>query len=161
MLRSLKRVMGEVIKKMGIKNKIEENGVFEAWGKVVGNGILKNTEPYLIKNGALFVGVSNSVWAHELSMMTPYLIKELNKHLKKELVTGIKFKMMNIKKAEEASLEKVTRDLKETKLETKEVGEIKLLVERVRDPKIRRGLIKLMVVDKKNKKTKCGARGNN
>jgi len=148
-------ILGDVIKRMGIKKKIEGNKVFKVWDEVVGDIIVKNTKAYFFKKGILFIGTTNSVWAQELSMMKQCLIKKINDCLKKEKVKDIRFKVMNIDKALKINNEPVMKKyFKGIKLNQGDLKDIDVLVKDIKDGELRCELKKIMVIDKKRKKVK-------
>jgi hypothetical protein len=52
----------------------------ELWALSVGERVAARTEPVEIRQGVLWVRVSSSVWAQELSLLAPSIIERLREH---------------------------------------------------------------------------------
>lgn len=55
--------------------------VYIGWKKIVGKTLSEHSKVKNIKDGVLFVGVSNSVWLQELLLLKKKIIKDLNNNL--------------------------------------------------------------------------------
>lgn len=72
-------VMGGVLKKSGIADRIAQAAVIPDWPSLVGPQIARVTEPMSVTpQGTLFVGVTTNAWMTELSLMEPDLLRRLN-----------------------------------------------------------------------------------
>ena len=72
-------VMGDVLSKSGIKDRIAQASVIPDWPSLVGAQIAKVTEPLSVTpQGTLFVSVTTNAWMTELSLMEPELLRRLN-----------------------------------------------------------------------------------
>ena len=72
-------VMGDVLSRAGIADRIAQAAVIPDWPKLVGPQIARVTEPLSITTtGTLFVAVSTNAWMTELSLMEPELLRRLN-----------------------------------------------------------------------------------
>ena len=76
----LSDVMGEVLSKAGIADRIEQAKVIPEWRALVGEQIAKVTEPLSVTpQGTLFVAVKTNAWMTELKLLEPELLKRLNR----------------------------------------------------------------------------------
>ena len=73
-------VMGEVLSKAGISDRIAQAQVIPEWRSLVGEQIARVTEPLSVTpQGTLFVAVQTNAWMTELSLLEPELLKRLNR----------------------------------------------------------------------------------
>jgi predicted nucleic acid-binding Zn ribbon protein len=72
-------VMGDLLKKSGISDRIAQASVIPEWRSLVGPQIAQVTEPLSVtRQGTLFVAVTTNAWMTELSLMEPQLLRRLN-----------------------------------------------------------------------------------
>lgn len=89
---SLGAVLGEVIRSLGIQQKLDEARIVEAWADLVGPQINNVTDSAWVKETTLYVKITSSVWRQELHMQRGAWCKRLNTHLGAKLVTDIVFR---------------------------------------------------------------------
>jgi len=87
----INQLIYQFLKSIGIKGKIEENFAIVHWDKVVGDEIAKQTEPFRVTDGILYVKVADTVWRNELYFLKNEIIKKLNEKVGKQIITDIKF----------------------------------------------------------------------
>ena len=89
--------LGTIISKLvgdsEIGKKIKRYNIFNHWPEIVGIEISKKTRPEKLYKGLLYISVTSSTWANELSLMTEQLIKKINTFIDEPLVKGIRFKL--------------------------------------------------------------------
>lgn len=85
-------IIDDVVKKMDIKRKLNISNIFNRWEEIVGAEIYKKTKPERIIRGILYISVSTSTWANELSLMSGQLIKKINSFVGEEVVKNIRFR---------------------------------------------------------------------
>jgi len=85
-------VIKSVISKLNIENKIDSSKLFNHWQEIVGGEISKKASPEKLSKGLLFVSVTTSTWANELSLMSGKLINKINSYIGREIVKEIRFK---------------------------------------------------------------------
>ena len=90
-MKHIAKSLKESLKKAGLYQGVKNIKVLELWPKVVGEKIANKTEANDIKNGTLFVEVSNSTWRQELLFKHQDIIKELNNRLGKNTIQEIRF----------------------------------------------------------------------
>lgn len=78
--KKLSDVMGDVLSRAGLSDRIAQAQVIPGWRSLVGDQIAKVTEPLSVTpQGTLFVAVTTNAWMTELSLLEPELLKRLNK----------------------------------------------------------------------------------
>jgi predicted nucleic acid-binding Zn ribbon protein len=72
-------VMGDVLRKAGVADRIAQATVIPEWRALVGPQIARVTQPLSVTpQGTLFVAVTTNSWMTELSLMEPELLVRLN-----------------------------------------------------------------------------------
>jgi predicted nucleic acid-binding Zn ribbon protein len=72
-------VMGNMLSKSGLFERMKQASVIPDWRSLVGPQIAKVTEPLSVtRQGTLFVAVTTNAWMTELSLMEPELLRRLN-----------------------------------------------------------------------------------
>jgi len=85
-------IIGDIVKKSNMSHGIKISNIFNHWEDIVGTEIYKKTKPKRITRGTLYVSVSTSIWANELSLMSGRLIEKINSFIGEEVVKSIRFK---------------------------------------------------------------------
>jgi predicted nucleic acid-binding Zn ribbon protein len=88
---AIAEVLEKVLKKQGIAKKIYQYGVFDAWVEIVGETIGKRSRPVKMQGDTLVVAAKNSVWANELSMMKPEILKKIREYYPDAVINDIRF----------------------------------------------------------------------
>ena len=71
------------LSRSGLRDRLEQTGVLEAWPDLVGPQIARVTAPQTVtKDGTLFVGVASAAWMQELQLMTPTVLARLGERSK-------------------------------------------------------------------------------
>jgi predicted nucleic acid-binding Zn ribbon protein len=87
-------VVGTVLTKAGISERIAQAQVIPEWRSLVGEQIARVTEPLSVTpQGTLFVSVQTNSWMTELSLLEPELLKRLNQHTGKLQITRIRWQI--------------------------------------------------------------------
>lgn len=63
------------------------------WTEIVGTVIAHQSQILYVKNKTLYVGVDNSTWNNELSLMKDKIIQRINKMIPDITVKEVKFKI--------------------------------------------------------------------
>jgi predicted nucleic acid-binding Zn ribbon protein len=90
-MKHLRFVIKEFVKELGIEKSVKSYQALDLWRQVVGTRIAQVTDAQKIKNGKLFVKVSNDVWRNELIFYKPQMMKKLNDRLGHKIVKDIIF----------------------------------------------------------------------
>jgi len=77
---------------MGMSSKLKTSGIFNHWKEIVGEEIAKRTSPERLVRGILYISVSSSTWANELSLMSVQLIEKINAFAGEQVVKTIRFR---------------------------------------------------------------------
>ena len=93
---ALQDILGTVLGDMDMGPKAEYVMIHRIWNSAVGSGIAENTCPVSIRNGILFVTVSNSVWMHQLHFLKDKILEKVNSELGSSTLGDIRFKIGNV-----------------------------------------------------------------
>jgi predicted nucleic acid-binding Zn ribbon protein len=85
-------VLEEVIDQLGVRPKINEARVVEAWHTRAGPKIEEVTTSAWMKGATLFVKISSAAWRQELHMNRRTWARRLNDELGQEIVDEIVFR---------------------------------------------------------------------
>lgn len=86
------KILERFLKRKGFLKKINELKSRDLWLKVVGDDIVSNTQPIEVKNGILFIKVSNPVFSNELLYLKKEIIEKINKETGNKTIRDIHFK---------------------------------------------------------------------
>ncbi len=106
----LKHVLDKRVKKLKGYERIKEIKIMEAWKKICGGQIAKQTKAAKFRHGKLQVMVSSSVWAHQLAFFRKDYIRKINTHLEEKIVKDIHFKVGNLRYEEEISINREEKE---------------------------------------------------
>ncbi len=87
----LGEVLRGLIDRLGLRKKIDEARVIEAWAEIAGPTINGVTDKAWVKSGTLYVRINSAAWRHELHLRRQAWRTRLNHHLDEELVREIVF----------------------------------------------------------------------
>ena len=87
----LGEVMQALIDRMGLRKKIDEARIVEAWATLAGATINGVTDKAWVKGGRLYVRINSAAWRHELHLRRQAWRARLNDQLGDELVQEIVF----------------------------------------------------------------------
>ncbi len=82
-------LMKVMIKQNNLTKGMHQMDVREAWGKLMGNGVVSYTESVQLQNKTLVVKLKSSVLREELSYGKDKIIKMINQEMGEELVSKI------------------------------------------------------------------------
>ena len=86
---SIQDLMKDVIKENNLTKGMQKLSVEEAWGKLMGNGIVSYTDAVELKGKVLIVRLKSSVLREELSYGKEKIISMMNDELGEKLITKI------------------------------------------------------------------------
>ena len=89
---SIGSIIETMVTRLGIKKQLRRAQVVTDWPVIVGARIAKETRAERIRNTSLFVTCSSPMWAQELSLLTPTMIKKIRERVGPGIVTDIRFK---------------------------------------------------------------------
>ena len=76
-----------------ISSKLKKFSIFNHWEEIAGKEIAAKTKPQKIFKGILYISVSSSTWANELSMMSRQLINKINDFAGEQFIKELRFKI--------------------------------------------------------------------
>jgi predicted nucleic acid-binding Zn ribbon protein len=85
-------IIGSVVDKMELSKKLKISNIFNHWEDIVGPGIAKKSKPKKLVNKTLYVSVTTSTWANELSLMSEKFKEKINSFTGEDVVKTIRFK---------------------------------------------------------------------
>ncbi len=96
MARTLGNILNDVLQQYGLTQRLKEFQIVEAWPEVVGEQIAKVTQAREVRDGRLYVEVSNSerassAWRNELFFMKADIIQKMNRKIGQNIVHDIMF----------------------------------------------------------------------
>ena len=85
-------VLEEIIDDLGVRPKIDEARVIEAWKEIVEPQIEEVTTSAWMKDATLYVKISSAAWRQELHMNRRTWKRRLNDEIEQEIVEEIVFR---------------------------------------------------------------------
>ncbi len=85
-------IIGSVVDKMELSKKLKISNIFNHWEDIAGLEIAKKSKPKKLINKTLYVSVTTSTWANELSLMSEKLKEKINSFIGEDVVKTIRFK---------------------------------------------------------------------
>lgn len=76
-----------------IAAKLKKYSIFNHWEEIVGAGISSRTKPEKISRAILYISVTNSTWANELTMMSGQLLFKINNYIGSDVIKELRFKV--------------------------------------------------------------------
>lgn len=90
---SIEKLLTKTLKKLPNAKQIKGQMLIDAWPEVVGLQIAAKAKAIMFENGVLFVWVRDSVWAQHLSLQKKQIISSLNKYVKTNILTNIRYQV--------------------------------------------------------------------
>lgn len=86
--------LAKVMAGLGLKDRLREEEVLQAWGEIVGEFIAANSSPQSLKDGILYIRVLQSTVHFELDRIwKPQIIKKFKDRFGTRAVRDIKFRL--------------------------------------------------------------------
>lgn len=85
--------MGAVLARIGGAGRAREHSVFSCWERVVGDTVGRKARPESLKGTTLFVRVSSSALAHELTLLRGDIIARMAEDMGPGVVTEVRTKV--------------------------------------------------------------------
>lgn len=83
-------IMPEVLKNLGLADKIEEIRLRDEWHAVVGDVVASRSRPLEVRGRTLFVEVENNVWMQEIRFHQSRIIARIKKRFPHLGIDGIR-----------------------------------------------------------------------
>ncbi|MFZ3063132.1 MAG: DUF721 domain-containing protein [Actinomycetota bacterium] len=91
-IQSIGEIVEAMVSRLGLKQKIKRARVVHHWPRLVGEIIARETRAERVRGDSLFVTTSSPVWAQELELMKPKLLKKIREEIGKGVISDIRFK---------------------------------------------------------------------
>ena len=90
-VQSISGVLAALLRDLGLEAGIVGWRAVQEWPSAVGPRIARRTHGLSFQDGTLVVEVEGSAWLHELSMLKPDLVRQLNRRLGSAHVRAVRF----------------------------------------------------------------------
>ena len=91
-IEDMRSILDSVVDEMGINRKLNTSNIFNHWEEIVGHEIAKRARPGKLVNMTLYISVTSSTRANELSLMSEGLIEKINSFADEKVVEKVRFK---------------------------------------------------------------------
>jgi len=157
----MKDFNGLILKILGNKQAKENYILYyliKKWPEICGHTIAKHSQPKKLENNVLFINTDNSAWSHNFLMMQRQIINKINSviPLEKDKKRALKIKEMKFYHGKIENFfvqEKKEEAQKEIELNLSEKKNIDVQVNRLKNSDLKILFKKIMIKDKKYKKT--------
>ncbi|MCH8030756.1 MAG: DUF721 domain-containing protein [Bacteroidetes bacterium] len=85
-------VLGELIDRLGYRDKMDQARAVDAWPMLAGPAIEQVTESVWVRDGRLFVKIRSAAWRHQLHLQRESWRDRINEHLGREVVDEVVFR---------------------------------------------------------------------
>lgn len=92
------------LKDANYNKRLMEAKIFVDYESMVGKKISTVSKPLFIRNNMLFIGAENHIWIHQLYLLKPEIIDNINSGLTRPLVKDIRFRICTLEKRRNLSL---------------------------------------------------------
>jgi len=82
-------ILREFIHTNNLQKGMDSINVREAWAMLMGPGVNNYTSEIMLKNGTLYVALTSAVLREELSYGREKIVKMINEHLGREVVSTV------------------------------------------------------------------------
>lgn len=90
----IKKLIGGGLKELNATDVLVAGRIFGLWSEVVGEAIAERAHPRYMRQGVLFVEVSSSAWANELTLLKPRLLAKLEATFGKGVVRDLRYQVV-------------------------------------------------------------------
>jgi predicted nucleic acid-binding Zn ribbon protein len=80
------------LERQGLSRAVREQEVIIRWEEIVGTAIANHAAPERIRNGVLWIQVTDASWRHELHLMRGGLVERINKALGETVVQELRLR---------------------------------------------------------------------
>lgn len=90
-MQPLGQVLKGVISRLGLEKRLKEEQAALVWPKVAGVHVARRTTGVKVKDGVMYVTLTTSAWAHQLSYLKAGLLQKINGELGEPVIKDIRF----------------------------------------------------------------------
>jgi len=87
-------LLSEVLRNLGVLDRLGEAKVFQLWGDIVGEEIERVTTPLRVEGHKLFIGVENAAWRQELVYSKKELLEKISEIIGSGIIRDINFTVL-------------------------------------------------------------------
>jgi hypothetical protein len=89
----INEVIGKTLKKLGLKNRFDEDQVRVAWEEVVGDFVSKNSQPMGVNRKVLLIQVLQPAVHYTLERMKGQILQKMQARFGKENIRDVRFRI--------------------------------------------------------------------
>jgi hypothetical protein len=136
-------ILEKTLKALEIDLPLKAYSILGAWKEVVGESVARQTQPRSIRNRILFIDVSHPTWVQQLQFLKPTLLEKINAFLGEPQIQDIRFKVGKISPTPPKPLR--SPFLQEEELDENTLNRIEMLLQKVDDGELRKGLREILI----------------
>lgn len=76
--RPISRILQDVLREVGLSDRLAERGLLDGWVDIVGPEIAAHSRAVDVRDGVLIIDADHGAWRQELSLLIPEIIKKFN-----------------------------------------------------------------------------------
>ncbi|MGE0488592.1 MAG: DciA family protein [Vulcanimicrobiota bacterium] len=158
-MEKLSRFLSGTVKDLNAAKGIRGQRIHQAWPKVVGELLARQSQPLVIKGSTLYVRVSAAAWAQELQLRQRDILERLAKELGQNPLRDLRCRVGSVERTKSLVQDKPpSPNLERVTLEPARLAEIKAVAAGLNDPALREKLEKVMIAQSRREKLEV-ARG--
>ena len=85
----LASILPRTLSALGIDQELSNRNVLRSWDTLVGDSLARHAHAVSIRNGVLYVNVTDSIWIQELTLMKPLVMRRLQQSFPASKITSI------------------------------------------------------------------------
>lgn len=87
-------LLPKLMQRLGLKERLHETEVIDAWGKIVGDFIAVHSSPVALRDGVLYVRVLQPALHYELEQVSKHdILRKLKRRFGSKVIRGIRFRL--------------------------------------------------------------------
>jgi len=87
-------ILPKLMQRLGLKERLQENEVLEAWGKIVGEFIAAHSAPVALREGVLYVRVLQPALHYELERVAKLdILRKLKQRFGAKIIRDVRFRV--------------------------------------------------------------------
>lgn len=143
-LQRLAKILEECFQREGLKEKVREQKVLDAWGSLVGRGVAEVSRPLRVRNRVMHVQVTNSVWLQELQFHKKLIKEKVNGFAGEDFIRDLRFILGGATETRcEEENEECTEEKRRRDITSEERGRINEEISRIHDPELKEVLFRV------------------
>ena len=91
MIKTGSNLIYELIKHLPSGKKILGGIIVAEWDEIVGKPMCEHAKAEKVRNGILYISVSNSAWRNEIYFQKDFIVAKANDYVKESIVKDVKF----------------------------------------------------------------------